>query len=233
MVGLCHSRRPGRRISLALRELRRVARRLQERATTFPTSGLFPSRPPGDILSTYRGLFDGRALGSRWGSGSRSDRGRCLSPRIGSRQRSGIRSISGSTDSSPRPGSTHGSRVVADNTTRRRRRGRPSIAPGVYFRMLLVGYFEGIDSQRGIAWRCADSLGLRQFLGLALDESSPDHSTVTVTRKRPPAEAFEEVFLGAAHPCDEANPRLKFRGEKSRIVQRAAMPWPGSTCSRL
>jgi transposase len=73
-------------------------------------------------------------------------------------------------------------------------RGRPSIAPGVYFRMLLVGYFEGIDSQRGIAWRCADSLGLRQFLGLALDESSPDHSTLTNTRKRLPAEVFEEVF---------------------------------------
>src|SRR3954451_16235326 len=73
-------------------------------------------------------------------------------------------------------------------------RGRPSIAPGIYFRMLLVGYFEGIDSQRGIAWRCADSLGLRQFLGLSLDEPSPDHSTLTNTRKRLPAEVFEEVF---------------------------------------
>ncbi len=72
--------------------------------------------------------------------------------------------------------------------------GRPSIPPGVYFRMLLVGYFEGIDSQRGIAWRCADSLGLRQFLGLALDEPSPDHSTLTLTRKRLPAEVFDEVF---------------------------------------
>jgi transposase len=72
--------------------------------------------------------------------------------------------------------------------------GRPSIPPGVYFRMLLVGYFEGIDSQRGIAWRCADSLGLRRFLGIALDESSPDHSSLTVIRKRLPAEVFEEVF---------------------------------------
>ncbi len=72
--------------------------------------------------------------------------------------------------------------------------GRPSIPPGVYFRMLLIGYFEGIDSQRGIAWRCADSLGLRRFLGLALDESSPDHSTLTLTRKRLPAEVFDEVF---------------------------------------
>ena len=72
--------------------------------------------------------------------------------------------------------------------------GRPSIPPGVYFRMLLVGYFEGIDSQRGIAWRCADSLGLRHFLGLSLEESGPDHSTLTNTRKRLPAEVFEEVF---------------------------------------
>jgi IS5 family transposase len=72
--------------------------------------------------------------------------------------------------------------------------GRPSIPPGLYFRMLLVGYFEGIDSQRGIAWRCADSLGLRRFLGLSLEESSPDHSTLTNTRKRLPAEVFEEVF---------------------------------------
>src|SRR3954447_13201232 len=72
--------------------------------------------------------------------------------------------------------------------------GRPSIPPGVYFRMLLVGYFEGIDSQRGIAWRCADSLGLRRFLGLSLEESSPDHSTLTNTRRRLPAEVFEEVF---------------------------------------
>ena len=74
------------------------------------------------------------------------------------------------------------------------RRGRPSIPPGIYFRMLLVGYFEGIDSRRGIAWRCADSLGLRQFLGLAPDEPSPDHSTLTNTRKRLPPEVFEEVF---------------------------------------
>src|SRR5829696_1735944 len=60
-------------------------------------------------------------------------------------------------------------------------RGQRSIPPGVYFRMLLVGYFEGIESQRGIAWRCADSLSLRQFLGLGLDQSTPDHSTLTNT----------------------------------------------------
>src|SRR4051812_5111955 len=74
------------------------------------------------------------------------------------------------------------------------KRGQPSIPPGVYFRMLLVGYFEGLDSQRGIAWRCADSLSLRQFLGVALDQSTPDHSTLTNTRNRLPQEVFSEVF---------------------------------------
>lgn len=74
------------------------------------------------------------------------------------------------------------------------KRGQPSIPPGVYFRMLLVGYFEGLDSQRGIAWRCADSLALRQFLGIPLDQNTPDHSTLTNTRKRLPAEVFDEVF---------------------------------------
>jgi transposase len=74
------------------------------------------------------------------------------------------------------------------------KRGRPSVPPGVYFRMLFVGYFEGLDSQRGIAWRCADSLGLRQFLGIPLDEPTPDHSTLTYTRRRLPEEVFTEVF---------------------------------------
>jgi transposase len=74
------------------------------------------------------------------------------------------------------------------------KRGQPSIPPGVYFRMLLVGYFEGIDSQRGIAWRCADSLALREFLGTPLTEQTPEHSTLTNTRKRLPKEVFDEVF---------------------------------------
>jgi transposase len=72
--------------------------------------------------------------------------------------------------------------------------GRPSIPPGTYFRMLMVGYFEGIDSQRGIAWRCSDSLALREFLGLAMAERAPDHSTLTVIRQRLPLELHEEVF---------------------------------------
>ena len=72
--------------------------------------------------------------------------------------------------------------------------GRPSIPPGVYFRMLFIGYFEGIDSQRGIAWRCADSRSLRDFLGAALTEATPAHNSMTVIRQRLPGTVFEEVF---------------------------------------
>src|SRR5439155_13357109 len=72
--------------------------------------------------------------------------------------------------------------------------GRPGIPPGVYFRMLFVGYFEGIDSQRGIAWRCADSLALRSFLGTPLTEATPEHSSLTRVRQRLPGEVHEAVF---------------------------------------
>ena len=73
--------------------------------------------------------------------------------------------------------------------------GRPSIPPGRYFRMLLVGYFEGLDSERGICWRCADSLSLREFLQLELSESVPDHSSLSRIRRRLPLEAHHEVFV--------------------------------------
>ena len=73
--------------------------------------------------------------------------------------------------------------------------GRPGIPPGVYFRMLLVGYFEGIASQRGIAWRCSDSLSLREFLGIPLAEDSPDHSSLSVIRNRLPFEVHAEVMV--------------------------------------
>jgi len=72
--------------------------------------------------------------------------------------------------------------------------GRKGIPPGVYFRMLLAGYFEGIGSQRGIAWRCSDSLSLRKFLGIAPTEESPDHSSLTTIRQRLPLEVHREVF---------------------------------------
>jgi transposase len=63
-------------------------------------------------------------------------------------------------------------------------KGRPSIAPGVYMRMLLIGYFEGLDSERGIAWRCADSMSLRSFLGFDLSQQTPDHSSLSRIRTR-------------------------------------------------
>src|SRR3954447_19762939 len=72
--------------------------------------------------------------------------------------------------------------------------GRESIPPGTYFRMLFVGYFEGLDSQRAIAWRCADSLSLRAFLGIPLSEATPDHSSLTRIRQRLPVEVHEQVF---------------------------------------
>jgi len=72
--------------------------------------------------------------------------------------------------------------------------GRPGIPPGVYFRMLLIGYFEGVDSERGIAWRCADSLALRSFLGYALTETTPEHSSLSVIRNRIDLETHQEVF---------------------------------------
>jgi transposase len=72
--------------------------------------------------------------------------------------------------------------------------GAPSLPPGRYFRMHLVGYFEGIDSERGIEWRCADSLSLRDFLGLGLRQRVPDHSWLSRTRARLPVEVHEAVF---------------------------------------
>jgi transposase len=72
--------------------------------------------------------------------------------------------------------------------------GRESIPPGVYFRMLLVGYFEGLDAQRAIAWRCADSLSLRTFLGVPLSAATPDHSSLTRIRQRLPEDVHDKVF---------------------------------------
>lgn len=72
--------------------------------------------------------------------------------------------------------------------------GRPSLTPGTYFRLLLIGYFEGIDSERGIAWRTADSLALRGFLGLGLEETPPEHSTISRTRRLIDLETHRAVF---------------------------------------
>lgn len=81
--------------------------------------------------------------------------------------------------------------------------GRPGIPPGTYFRMLLIGYFEGIGSQRGIAWRCSDSLSLRDFLGIPLTEDSPDHSSLSVIRDRLPIEVHREMFTWVLRLLEE------------------------------
>jgi transposase len=88
--------------------------------------------------------------------------------------------------------------------------GRESIPPGVYFRMLFVGYFEGLDSQRAIAWRCADSLSLRSFLGTPLNEATPDHSSLSRIRQRLPLYVHEQVFL---HVLQIAQDKKLLRGK--------------------
>ena len=72
--------------------------------------------------------------------------------------------------------------------------GRPSLVPGVYFRLMLIGFFEGIDSERGIAWRVTDSLSLRQFLGYGIDENTPDHVTISRTRRLLEASTHKLIF---------------------------------------
>src|SRR6202011_5143632 len=72
--------------------------------------------------------------------------------------------------------------------------GRPSLTPGIYFRSLMIGYFEGIESERGIAWRLKDALSLRRFLGIGLDEETPDHSTISRTRRLIDVETHQQVF---------------------------------------
>src|SRR6266545_5382275 len=72
--------------------------------------------------------------------------------------------------------------------------GRPSLPPGMYFRLMMIGFFEGLDSERGIAWRVADSLTLRQFLQIGLDERTPDHVTISRTRRLMDEATHQRVF---------------------------------------
>jgi transposase len=72
--------------------------------------------------------------------------------------------------------------------------GRPGIDPVVYFKMLMVGFFENIGSERGIAARCSDSLSIREFLNYELNESTPDHSSLSVIRQRLSAAMYQDVF---------------------------------------
>jgi transposase len=81
--------------------------------------------------------------------------------------------------------------------------GRPSIPPGTYFRMLFIGYFEGLDSQRGIAWRCSDSRSLQEFLGYLPTEATPDHSSLSNIRGRLPEVVHEEVFAFVLRLADQ------------------------------
>lgn len=83
--------------------------------------------------------------------------------------------------------------------------GRPGLAPGIYFRLLMVGYFEGIDSERGIAWRASDSLSIRAFVRVALDESIPDHSTISRTRRLIDVETHQTVFQWVLRILAERN----------------------------
>jgi transposase len=83
--------------------------------------------------------------------------------------------------------------------------GRPGLAPGIYFRLLMVGYFEGIDAERGIAWRASDSLSIRSFVRIALDESIPDHSTISRTRRLIDVETHQAVFQWVLQVLAEKN----------------------------
>ena len=82
--------------------------------------------------------------------------------------------------------------------------GRPGIPPGVYFRMMMVGFLEGISSERGIAWRCKDSLSLRDFLGYGLTKNPPDHSSLSRTRKRLTVETHVAVFVRVLKLLDDS-----------------------------
>jgi transposase len=123
--------------------------------------------------------------------------------------------------------------------------GAPSLPPGRYFRMHLVGYFEGIASERGLEWRCTDSLSLRDFLGLELSQRVPDHSWLSKTRGRLPLEVHEAVFawvlerlaarglvkgerIGVAASTMEANAamRASYREMLARMAQESGVPTP-------
>ena len=102
-------------------------------------------------------------------------------------------------------------------------KGRPGVAPGIYFRCLLIGYFEGIDSERGIAWRAADSMSLRHFLGLPLDKNPPDHSTLSRTRRLLDLEVHHQVFTWVlARLADEGLLRGKTVGVDGTTLEANA-----------
>ena len=101
--------------------------------------------------------------------------------------------------------------------------GRPSIPPGRYFRMLFVGQFEGLESEREIAWRCANSLSLHRFLKLTQGETAPDHSTLSVTRSRLPLEIHHAVF-GFILEIADRHDLVKRQADRRRCLD------PGGQC---
>jgi hypothetical protein len=107
--------------------------------------------------------------------------------------------------------------------------GRPGLPPGIYFRMLFIGFFEGIDSQRGIDWRCQDSLSLRKFLGVPLNEPAPDHSTLSMTRlraghRREAPAALAQGIAGAQGHGPQATPPMerRERGRRADLPEQSA-----------
>jgi hypothetical protein len=102
--------------------------------------------------------------------------------------------------------------------------GRPSLPPGIYFRLLLIGYFEGIESERGIAWRAADSLALRDFLGVGLEKAPPDHSTIPTAR---PGSSLPKTPPAASSSCT-AQSRSSSPGSS---VEHAYSSWRDFTLS--
>jgi transposase len=105
--------------------------------------------------------------------------------------------------------------------------GRPWITPGTYFRCFFIGYFEGIDSERGIAYRVLDSLGLREFLGLSLEERTPDHSTLSKMRRLMNLGTHKAVFRWALKRLGEEG-LLSVRGGEERSHFRRAKTEPRS-----
>ena len=108
--------------------------------------------------------------------------------------------------------------------------GRPSLPPGIYFRLLLIGYFEGIDSERGIAWRAADSFVLRDFLGVGLESAPPDHSTISRTRRLIDIETHRAVFTWVLQCLGTAG-LVRARRSGSTRPRSKPMPPCGALCA--
>ncbi len=113
--------------------------------------------------------------------------------------------------------------------------GRPSLPPGRYFRLLLVGYFEGLDCERGMAWRAADSLAVRTFVGRDLDTAAPDHSTISRTRRLIDVETLyrggDRPLVGAVSRGEEADwPGGRRSGERAEVLRTAVPSTTGPLC---